>query len=163
MNTSVRELAEKIPLLTVNAGPSDAERWVARLREEYTALIKYVELMKSTNSEWFTVEADRTGTRWHGKCWYVHNFTRYEFDLEFEIPVAYPTISPELFLAELEGLTPKMYRGGKICLSIHFKPLWAKNSPHFGIVHALVLGLAPWLAAEIPHLIESGLIKPKTP
>ena len=24
--------------------------------------------------------------------------------------------------------TSKMYRGGKICLTIHFKPLWAKNA-----------------------------------
>ena len=26
-------------------------------------------------------------------------------------------------------------RGGKICLTVHFKPLWAKNVPHFGIAH----------------------------
>ena len=26
-------------------------------------------------------------------------------------------------------------------------------SPHFGIAHALCLGLAPWLAAEIPYTI----------
>lgn len=26
-------------------------------------------------------------------------------------------------------------------------------SPHFGIAHALCLGLAPWLAAEIPYMI----------
>jgi hypothetical protein len=103
-----------------------------------------------------------------------------------------------------------MYRGGKICLTIHFKPLWAKNrcaplcccsacacfsagtaffvraclhararpkrararrraaearplgtplpaaSPHFGFAHALCLGLAPWLAAEVPYLVEAG-------
>ena len=51
-----------------------------------------------------------------------------------------------------------MYRGGKICLSAHFKPLWARNVPHFGIAHALILGLAPWLAAEIPHLVETKMI-----
>lgn len=27
------------------------------------------------------------------------------------------------------------------------------RSPHFGIAHALCLGLAPWLAAEIPYMI----------
>jgi ufm1-conjugating enzyme 1 len=64
-------------------------------------------------------------------------------------------------LPKLEGLTPKMYRGGKICLTIHFKPLWAKNVPHFGIAHALALGMAPWLAAEIPHLVDSGLVVKK--
>ena len=61
----------------------------------------------------------------------------------------------------LDGKTAKMYRGGKICLTIHFKPLWAKNSPHFGVAHALCLGLGPWMVAEIPHLIESGMIAHK--
>ena len=32
------------------------------------------------------------------------------------------------------------------------------RSPHFGIGHAMCLGLAPWLAAEIPHLVDSGVI-----
>jgi hypothetical protein len=36
-------------------------------------------------------------------------------------------VAPEIELPELEGKTAKMYRGGKICLTIHFKPLWAKN------------------------------------
>lgn len=36
-------------------------------------------------------------------------------------------MAPEIELPELEGKTAKMYRGGKICLTIHFKPLWAKN------------------------------------
>lgn len=35
------------------------------------------------------------------------------------------------------------------------------NSPRFGIAHALCLGLAPWLAAEIPILVDSGMIKHK--
>jgi ufm1-conjugating enzyme 1 len=65
-----------------------------------------------------------------------------------------------------------MYRGGKICLSEltalkmnnpsslgdHFKPLWARNVPKFGIAHALTLGLGPWLAVEVPSLIERGVI-----
>jgi len=25
-----------------------------------------------------------------------------------------------------------MYRGGKICLTDHFKPLWGRNAPKFG-------------------------------
>ena len=35
-------------------------------------------------------------------------------------------------------------------------------SPHFGIAHALCLGLAPWLAAEVPYLVETGIVKPKS-
>lgn len=76
-----------------------------------------------------------------------------------------------------------MYRGGKICLTDHFKPLWARNVPKFGIAHAMALGvsflinnkslnnfyipqiktynkfqLGPWLAVEVPDLIEKGVI-----
>ncbi len=78
-----------------------------------------------------------------------------------QIPVTYPTTPFEIVLPELEGKTPKMYRGGKICLSAHFKPLWGKNVPHFGIAHALAMGLAPWLAAEVPFMIESGILNEK--
>lgn len=35
--------------------------------------------------------------------------------------------APEIELPELEGKTAKMYRGGKICLTIHFQPLWIRN------------------------------------
>ena len=35
-----------------------------------------------------------------------------------------------------------MYRGGKICLTDHFKPLWARNVPKFGIAHAMALGVS---------------------
>ena len=119
--------------------------------------------------------------------------------------------------------TPR-YRGGKICLDIHFAPLWRStvhvflhvlaklrqchndmqhrcryvvspccraNVPKFGISHALSLAqflakekrcassikfdlsdlillilslskaLGPWLAAEIPYLIETGVVTHK--
>ncbi len=82
-----------------------------------------------------------------------------------KIPAIYPIAPIELELPELDGKTSKMYRGGKICLDIHFAPLWAKNTPKFGIAHALALAvkikfikLGPWLAAEIPILIEEGKI-----
>jgi len=32
-------------------------------------------------------------------------------------------------------------RGGKICIDIHFAPLWQKNAPKLGIVHALALAV----------------------
>lgn len=34
-------------------------------------------------------------------------------------------------------------------------------SPRFGIAHALCLGLAPWLAAEVPILVDSGVLNTK--
>jgi len=51
-----------------------------------------------------------------------------------------------------------MYRGGKICLTEHFKPLWSRNAPKFGVAHALALGLGPWMAVEIPDLIKRGVV-----
>ncbi|CAI0464161.1 unnamed protein product [Linum tenue] len=152
----------QIPLLATKAGPRDGAAWTQRLKEEYKALITYTQMNKSKDNDWFRISAaNPEGTRWTGKCWYVHNLLKYEFDLQFDIPVTYPSTAPELELPQLDGKTQKMYRGGKICLTIHFKPLWAKNSPRFGIAHALCLGLAPWLAAEVPILVDSGMIKHK--
>ena len=111
--------------------------------------------------------------------WFYHEYEKYEFKVEFEvserekqflnffqtliifqkkIPVTFPTTPPELILAELEGKTLKMYHGGKICLDDHFKPLWKRNAPKFGIAHAFALGMAPWLAAEIPFLIDAQVL-----
>ena len=73
--------------------------------------------------------------------WYFHDRLKYEFDLEFELPVTYPNVSPELALPELDGKTDKMYRGGRICLDGHFRPLWARNVPRFGLAHAMALGV----------------------
>jgi Ubiquitin-fold modifier-conjugating enzyme 1. len=56
--------------------------------------------------------------------------------------VTYPTTAPEIALPQLDGKTAKMYRGGKICLTDHFKPLWARNVPKFGIAHAMALGVS---------------------
>lgn len=82
-----------------------------------------MQINKDAGNDWFTLESNKTGTQWNGKCWYIHNFRKYEFDLEFEvllsnicsegllqIPATYPTTAPELQLPELDGLTPKMYR-----------------------------------------------------
>ena len=124
--------------------------------------------------------------------WTFHDSIKYEFDLEFDIPVSYPSVAPELALPELDGKTEKMYRGGKaraaataaaaaaaaaraacprtpgspppppaqICLDSHFRPLWARNEPRFGIAHAMALGMGPWLAVEIPSLVALGRVKP---
>ncbi len=80
---------------------------------------------------------------------------------QFDIPVSYPSAPPELALPELDGKTEKMYRGGKICLDAHFRPLWQRNVPAFGIAHAMALGMGAWLAVEIPSLVAEGRIKPK--
>uniref|UniRef100_UPI00358FA948 ubiquitin-fold modifier-conjugating enzyme 1 n=1 Tax=Myxine glutinosa TaxID=7769 RepID=UPI00358FA948 len=145
-----------IPMLRCTAGPRDKTQWPQRLKEEYQSLITYVENNKAADNDWFRLQSDKDGTRWFGKAWFIHELMKYEFDVEFEIPVTYPTTAPEIALPELDGKTAKMYRGGNICLTDHFKPLWSRNVPKFGIAHALALGLAPWLAVEIPDLIARG-------
>jgi len=147
-----------IPCLSTNAGPRDSENWVTRVKEEYLALIKYIKQNKERDNDWFKLESNKEGTKWWGKCWYLYEHQRYEFRVEFDIPVAYPQAAIEITLPELEGKTAKMYRGGRICLTDHFKPLWQRNIPKFGIAHAMALGLAPWLAVEIPDLVQKKLI-----
>ncbi|CRL03038.1 CLUMA_CG016334, isoform A [Clunio marinus] len=158
VDEGTKKTLQSIPLLQTRASPRDKDLWVQRLKEEFMALIKYVQSNKASDSDWFRLESNKEGTKWFGKCWYVHNLLKYEFDVEFDIPVAYPTTAPEIALPELDGKTAKMYRGGKICLTEHFKPLWSRNVPKFGIAHAMALGLAPWLAVEIPDMIEKGII-----
>ena len=148
---------DKIPLLKTKAGPKD-KLWQERLKEEYVALIEYVKINQEDDNEWFQIQPNNDGTVWDGSCWYFCNFQKYEFKLHFEIPATYPDTPIELELPELDGKTPKMYRGGKICLDIHFTPLWRDNVPKYGIAHALSLALGPWLAAEIPYLVDEGVI-----
>jgi len=159
IDSNTKAIVQKIPLCSVRAGPGDdKDEWAARLRQELTALISYVKTNKANDSDWFYLDSNANGTKWSGSCWYVYNHATYRFKLEFEIPVTYPVTPFEIILPELDGKTSKMYRGGKICLSLHFKPLWARNAPRFGVAHALALGLAPWLAAEVPYLVDTGVL-----
>ncbi|CAJ0597968.1 unnamed protein product [Cylicocyclus nassatus] len=141
MDDATKTRLKAIPLCKTKAGPRDGDLWIERLKEEYQAIIKFVQNNKESDSDWFRLESNADGTKWFGKCWHYHNMVKYEFDVEFDIPITYPVTAPEIALPELDGKTAKMYRGGKICLSDHFKPLWARNVPKFGIAHAFSLGL----------------------
>ncbi|POM84807.1 Ubiquitin-fold modifier-conjugating enzyme 1 family protein [Cryptosporidium meleagridis] len=151
---SLSSISDKLPQITINAGPLD-KLWSERLKEELRVLIGYVALLKDSGEEWFNIKPLQDGTKWEGVCWYTHNLKRYEFAFRFDIPEKYPITPFEIEIPELDGKTLKMYRGGKICLDTHFIPLWLRNCPKFGIAHILALGLAPWLAAEIPFLVSS--------
>merc|ERR1719401_1072743 len=159
LNDKTKAEVQQIPLLTVKAGPRDGDEWIKRLQEELQTLIKYAEINKNNDNDWFKVFPEDDGKKWTGTCWYIHDLHKYQFKLQFEIPAGYPKVPIELELPELDGKTPKMYRGGKICLDLHFAPLWRNNVPKFGIAHALSLALGPWLAAEIPYLIDTGVVK----
>ncbi|KAG2470140.1 UFC1 enzyme, partial [Polypterus senegalus] len=81
---ATRKTVSDIPVLKTNAGPRDRELWVQRLKEEYLALIKYVENNKTADNDWFRLESNKEGTKWFGKCWHIHELLKYEFDVEFD-------------------------------------------------------------------------------
>uniref|UniRef100_A0A452GFJ0 Ubiquitin-fold modifier-conjugating enzyme 1 n=1 Tax=Gopherus agassizii TaxID=38772 RepID=A0A452GFJ0_9SAUR len=60
---ATRRVVAELPLLKTNAGPRDRELWVQRLKEEYQALIKYVENNKNADNDWFRLESNKEGTR----------------------------------------------------------------------------------------------------
>lgn len=39
--------------------------WVDRLTEEYLALIKYVEINKEADNDWFKIESNKEGTKFN--------------------------------------------------------------------------------------------------
>ncbi|XP_014817366.1 PREDICTED: ubiquitin-fold modifier-conjugating enzyme 1 [Calidris pugnax] len=81
---AARRAVAELPLLRTAAGPRDREGWASRLKEEYRALIQYVENNKRADNDWFRLESNAEGTRWFGRCWYIHELLKYEFGIEFE-------------------------------------------------------------------------------
>ncbi|CAH8381659.1 unnamed protein product [Eruca vesicaria subsp. sativa] len=94
-------------------------------------------------------------------------------NLQFDIPITYPATAPELELPEIDGKTQKVlvlsFGYDRSFVSVSNGIDWLVDSiklvemkvtvlnPRFGIAHALCLGLA----AEIPILVDSGMIKHK--
>lgn len=151
-------MSSKLPNFSINASPLDP-KWADRLREELVALVNLVEHNEENDSDWFSIEPiDEKGLKWSGTCWTMYEMKKYTFRVQFDVPATYPATPIEIELPELDGKTAKMYRGGKICMDIHFSPMWRANSPRYGIVHAICLALGPWLAAEIPNLVQSGVL-----
>ncbi|KAK5986696.1 Ubiquitin-fold modifier-conjugating enzyme 1 [Trichostrongylus colubriformis] len=166
MDDSTKSRLKAIPLCKTKAGPRDGDLWIERLKEEYQSIIKFVQNNKETDSDWFRLESNADGTKWFGKCWHYHNMIKYEFDVEFDIPITYPVTAPEIALPELDGKTAKMYRGGKICLSDHFKPLWARNLMHknrssamFPVVNNGFVSLS-MLILRAPHMAYQNQLLP---
>jgi ufm1-conjugating enzyme 1 len=140
----------------VNAGPLDAD-WKERLKEELLSLIAYARALAASGSAWVTLACTKPdGTLWRGRATAFHEGVRFSFDLEVELGPTYPASPPTLRLPALDGKTPKMYPGGALCTDAHFAPLWRRHAPGMGLVSALRLGLAPWLAAELPLLVAAG-------
>jgi len=44
MDEKTKATVAKLPLLTINAGPRDGDKWVQRLKEEYKSLIQVLKI-----------------------------------------------------------------------------------------------------------------------
>ncbi len=118
MDEGIKKTVTAIPLLSVKAGPRDPN-WSDRLKEELSALIASVNKNKTEDNDWFKIAPqDKTGTLWKGTCWFIHEHVKYEFNLQFEVPVTYPETAPEIEIPSLDGKTAKIYR----CISSHVTP-----------------------------------------
>uniref|UniRef100_A0A1I8BE08 Ubiquitin-fold modifier-conjugating enzyme 1 n=1 Tax=Meloidogyne hapla TaxID=6305 RepID=A0A1I8BE08_MELHA len=96
LDESTKKTLKQIPLLKSNAGPRDGSLWLERLKEEYNCLITFINNNKANDSDWFRLESNSDGTRWFGKCWTYHDKIKYEFDIEFDVPITYPKTAPEI-------------------------------------------------------------------
>ena len=45
IDDTTKATVQKLPMLTVNAGPRDGDEWVKRMKEEYTALIQVCQFL----------------------------------------------------------------------------------------------------------------------
>jgi hypothetical protein len=76
IDNNTKKIVQKIPLLRTRAGPRDGDKWVARLKEEYKALItvlfspccaldsqclQYIKFNKAADNDWFTISSNKTG------------------------------------------------------------------------------------------------------
>ena len=55
----------------------------------YFLSFQYVQNNKEADNDWFRLESNKEGTRWFGKCWYIHEMQKFEFDLEFDVSIKY--------------------------------------------------------------------------
>lgn len=62
-DAGTRTTVQRIPMLSVRAGPRDGAAWRDRLKEEYKALIQYIKMNKENDNDWFVLNADDTGVR----------------------------------------------------------------------------------------------------
>ncbi|VDK79326.1 unnamed protein product, partial [Gongylonema pulchrum] len=67
LDDSTKNALKAIPLLRTKAGPRDGDLWIQRLKEEYEALIAFINNNKASDSDWFRLESNGDGTKWFGK------------------------------------------------------------------------------------------------
>lgn len=55
------------------------------IETHYNCILQYVKNNKEADNDWFRLQSNKEGTKWFGKCWYIQNFLRYEFEVEFDV------------------------------------------------------------------------------
>ena len=56
------------------------------ISQELQALIKYIEINKAGDMDWFTIKpTNKEGTHWEGTCWYIHELVKYEFKFQVRV------------------------------------------------------------------------------
>lgn len=84
VDSLTKTTVQKIPLLTVRAGPRDGDEWVKRLKQELKALIavrsrqcctvrpvlclshlrlQYLQMNKQADNDWFKISSNKEGTQ----------------------------------------------------------------------------------------------------
>lgn len=59
--------------------------YLAIILINFYLFFQYVKNNKESDNDWFRLESNKEGTRWFGKCWYIHNLLKYEFEIEFDV------------------------------------------------------------------------------
>ena len=59
--------------------------------------LQYVENNKNADNDWFRLESNEQGTKWFGKCWYIHNLLKYEFSVEFDVSTEFTICLKEYY------------------------------------------------------------------
>ena len=61
---------------------------------------QYIHNNKEADNDWLRIQSNKEGTRWFGKCWYIQDYKKYEFELEFDVSL---TLFHLTFRSKLAG------------------------------------------------------------
>lgn len=90
---------------------------------------QYVQNNKAADNDWFRLESNKEGTRWFGKCWYIQNLLKYEFEIEFDVSsftfflynkIKYKNINFTLSTITLQSFIFKDFTSLRLKLSVNW-------------------------------------------
>ena len=100
---------------------------------------QYIKSNKESDNDWFRLDCNKEGTRWFGKCWYIHELIKYEFDVEFDVSTSVfvcshawgDTWCSSQYVCFV-SLPPMLLHGYEFCLgleSLGFSGIFWSSSP----------------------------------